>query len=541
MSRPNPLILLIILIVTLAGFSWFGLRHDALLISGHEGDTYHLLDILFRMEQGLRPHVDFMTPLGILSFLPIQVLLAQGLGMGQAILWSQVLVATALLPAIFYTSWSRLSPIVGYVFGAFTIILVLSLIYGVTELSLSISMHYNRWGWAIGFLIILLAFAPSRGREFPEIDGIFLGLGLSALVFIKVTFFIALLPGIAVVLALKKQWRTLAVAIITGGLVAVSATVALGFEFWLHYVGDLLTVSGSEVRPHAGTTFGELISQAGSIAISVVALLIYLAVSRAGHNEISLGLLLLLPGCFFITYQNFGNDPKWLVPMIALMLTLRSTPSVPMEEGFDTRGNLKAVSLAAALLFMPSATTLIVSPLKHSVQKVSEYEPMLPALPDHADIMVRLDRANTMTAQVELDTPGSVWAQYRVPAGREAPSVLAGVVLPQCELRAGTIAWFKELSADLAKANLPAGQQVFVTDILSVFWLFGDFAPLEGGAPWYYGDLSGMQNADYVLAPKCGYVPRARAIMVEELEASDYVLTPIRDNELLVLYSVTQP
>ena len=227
--------------------------------------------------------------------------------------------------------------------------------------------------------------------------------------------------------------------------------------------------------------------------------------------------------------------------MIALMVVLRPAPGARVVHGMDIHPGLTTLSAAAVLLFLPSAMTLAMSPLRHSAQDISKYEPMLPAFPQHADIMVRSDRANTMTAMVELDVPGSVWFKYRDVAGRTDPETLFGVPLPACELQAGTMAWFREISADLADANLPSGSALFVTDIIAAFWLFGDFAPLQDGAPWYYGNLSGMANADYVLAPKCGFVPRARALMVDELEASDYGLTPIRDNELYVLYSVTQP
>jgi hypothetical protein len=155
--------------------------------------------------------------------------------------------------------------------------------------------------------------------------------------------------------------------------------------------------------------------------------------------------------------------------------------------------------------------------------------------------MIRSDRGNTVTALVELDIRGTAWYKYRDAAARQEPTVLAGIELPECEMQAGMAAWLKEISADLARADLPSESQLFVTDLVSAFWLFGDFAPLEHGAPWYYGNLSGMETADYVLAPKCAFVTAARALMVNELEISDYTLTPIRDNELYVLYSITQP
>ncbi len=539
MSRPKPFILFSILLATLAGFAWLGLRHGALLISAHEGDTYHLLDILFRLQGGMVAHVDFMTPLGVLSFLPIEVFMAQGYGVGQSILWSQVLVAATLFPAIFYTSWSRLTPKVGYAFAAFTMAQILALSFGGTEPGLSISMHYNRWAWAVGFIVILLAFAPARGAIRPTVDGVVIGLGLSALVLLKVTFFVALLPGVALVLFLQNMRRTIAIAVATGVVVAVAATLVLGGGFWQQYIGDLLVVSASDIRPFPSVPLSDLLTQSKTLAITIVGFLIYLLVSRAGHRPQALGLLLLIPGCFYITYQNFGNDPKWLVPLIALMIALRPEQGARIVNGTDLYTAVTAVSLAGALLFLPSAVTMTMSPLRHMVQDVAAYEPMLPAQPDHQDIMVRADRGYTMTAQLQLDVPGSAWARYRDLAERNAPLEIAGVQIPQCEILAGSLAWLTEFERDLAEADLPTQSTLFVTDILAALWLFGDFAPLPQGAPWYYGNLSGLEIADYILVPKCGFVTRIRNVMIRELIASDIDLAVVRDNELYVLFRLS--
>ena len=206
------------------GFSWIGLRPDALLLSGHEGDTYHLLDVLFRMERGLEPHFDFMTPLGVLSFLPIQIFLERGYGVGISILYSQVLVAAVLFLPIFYVTYTRLTPKMGYFFAAFSIVVVLAITFGGSEPGLAISMHYNRWGWVIGFVVILVAFAPTNGLEMPKTDGVILGLGFSALALIKVTFFVALLPGIALVLVLRKKRETILISLAVGAAIVVITT-----------------------------------------------------------------------------------------------------------------------------------------------------------------------------------------------------------------------------------------------------------------------------------------------------------------------------
>ena len=62
--------------------------------------------------------------------------------------------------------------------------------------------------------------------------------------------------------------------------------------------------------------------------------------------------------------------------------------------------------------------------------------------------------------------------------------------------------------------------------------------PLQNGAPWYYGNLSGIENADYVLVPKCNFVARVYGIMLSELEDAKLPMTLVRNNELYALFSL---
>ena len=536
MSRPNPLILLGILLISGGIMAALSLSKGALLISAHEGDAYHLLDILFRMEMGLRPHRDFVTPLGLLSLWPILIFLKAGYGVGAAILWSQVLVAAAMILPVWYVSWSRLSRRTAYAFAAFSMVLIQAITYGGTEPGLSISMHYNRWAWVVVWVIVVIALTPPRGKQWPIADGLIYGLGFSALVFLKATFFVALFPGIALMLILRRELAAIGVAIVSGAAVVVLVTILFGFDFWLGYIGDLLNVSRSEVRPYPGIAFFDMITR--NLAAILIGFLSYLFVGRSGHREAALGLVLLVSGFFFITYQNFGNDPKWLVPIAAVMMALRPEVGVRTMNGLDMRTALTVTSLAAVMVFSTSAFTLTMSPLRHVAQQIERYDPMLPALPRHQDIFVRKDRAYSLTAEIYLDQPTSVWSKYRTLADRPDPPSLGGVTFPHCTILAGTSAWFEEISTDLVSADIPAGSQLFTTDILTAFWLFEDFEPLQSGAPWYYGNLSGIDNADYVLVPKCSFVKRVYGIMLAELSAADLPLTLVRDNELYALFSL---
>ena len=130
MSRPNPYLLIGTLLVFIAGFGGLSVIQNGLFLDTHEGDTYHLLDILFRMEQGLQPHVDFVTPLGLLAFLPIVLLMQADMGVGAAIVWSQVALALLLFPVVAYAAATRLPRRTAYAFGLFVLGLVMALTYG---------------------------------------------------------------------------------------------------------------------------------------------------------------------------------------------------------------------------------------------------------------------------------------------------------------------------------------------------------------------------------------------------------------------------
>ena len=65
--------------------------------------------------------------------------------------------------------------------------------------------------------------------------------------------------------------------------------------------------------------------------------------------------------------------------------------------------------------------------------------------------------------------------------------------------------------------------------------MFGGFEPLKNGAPWYYKDLSGIQNADYVVVPKCAYGARVRDLIVLELNAANLPMELVRETDLMIL------
>ena len=539
MSRPKPFVFATILLVYFVAFGGLPLLKGGLYLDTYEGDTYHLLDILFRMDAGLRPHFDFPTPLGILSFLPFLAFIEAGYSAGKAIVLGQLAVGLVLWPLVVYAAVTRLSRPVGYYFGIVTLGLIPALTYGGADSGAAISMHYNRWGWAISFIVLVLAILPPNRVSRPRIDSMIAGALCGLLLLLKITYFVAIVPVAAVALLIRWRVQGLIYAGLGGLFVAAIATAFLGPAFWLAYLDDLRTVSSNELRPYVGVSINIILSGPVFVGGTLLAAATVLMVRRAGHDALAAALLLLVPGALFITYQNYGNDPMWLWFMPVLLLTLRPAHGYAQIAGFDIRRAMETLSAVAIALNFPSLVNSALSNIDHAAFPKDDFVPMLPVEKmGQQDIHIRIGRAYTLTAQVDMDRRIPALSRYSEIVEREPLSEIGGVTLPQCEWMAGPLAYFEVISADLVANGVPEGSQLFTTDILSAFHLFGPFEPLERGAPWYYGNLTGLENADYVLIPKCTFVDRYRRVMIDELLQSDAKLDLVLDNDIYALFTV---
>lgn len=541
MSKPHPLVLLGVLITTIAVLGGISVAKGGFLIAKHEGDTLHLMQIVLRMADGQIPHVDFMTPIGALAFAPIVFFVDQGMGIGQSILWAQVVVALALCPMAAWVGVSRLSTPLALLFGVAVMVLSLALVHGEAQPAISISMHYNRWAWGFSFIAIALAVLPASHRQSRVTDGLFAGLALSALAMIKVTYFAAFIIPITLGFLLRGQVKALIVGIMTGAVVGGTITLWFGSEFWTAYINDLMTVAQSDVRSFPGRSMGKVIGDPAFLGGSLIAIYAIIALRQAGQEIGGLLLLLLVPGFFYVTYQNFANDPQWLLLLAVLLLAFRHNVAGGQNNfGWELRSVVTTLGIIALTLITPSFLNLAYSPFRHMAAKVDDYSPILPRSAQHGDLMTANVRANRVDGQIALDTPGSGLEAYAELAEREDLGNLFGAPLPNCELKMGLPAWLDAIVTDLDAAGFAEGRRVFAADLLSSHWMFGPFLPLEGGAPWYYGNLSGLDSADYVLVPNCALSPKVRRLIVEAIEAEpDVRLEEIRRTPLYILLEKT--
>lgn len=481
---------------------------EGLDFAKHETDMLHLVDIVLRLEGGARIHEEVMTPLGLWGFMPFVLLGQAGLGLGAALKWGQVAVAAVLLGPVIWVGVSRMRSVpLALGFGAVVLLLASGMVYGGADPKISLSMHYNRWAWAIVFLPLALVLLPAQRRG-DWLDGAVIGAAMAALVLIKATYFVAFAPAVILGLLLRRELKVLALALLIGiGILGVQ-TLFSGLGFWQGYVSDLMTVAASEVRPQPGKGWSQVAlspAHAAGTLLAVGSVIWLRAVLK--DEPAGLTLAVLLPGAIYVSYQNFGNDPLWLL-LWGLALMALGFVHVARKARLLVWG-----ALALALVATP-ALNIAISPLRHVLQPQAAFAPLLSEHPDLRGVDARF---------------GNVAGQW--PLG-EADG--------HCKLASGAVGYMREMAARL-EAEGHTGKGVYAAGLFNTFWLFGDFEPLKGGAPWYYGGLPGIGEAELLVLPECSFGARYPELAMREIRARQIGTEAIYSDELMSVYRLQPP
>ncbi len=536
MGRANPTVLFGFFVAVIVALCGTALLKGGFYIGKHEGDTFHLLQIVFRMSEGQWPHLDFMTPIGVLAFAPIALFVKLGHGVGTSILLGQALVAVVFLPAVWRIAHSRMRGGLPYLFGLIIFVLIGALVHGEAQRSVSISMHYNRWAWAAAFLAIAAAALPVIGKRRPGVDGVIIGLAMVFLLLTKVTYFAGFALPILITMLLRRSFREIAFAIASGLLVIGLLTLAAGFGFWPAYLGDLLAVALSDVRPNPSEPISAVVGAPAYLGASMILIGSVILLRQSREMVGGVVLLLLTPAFFYVTYQNFANDPQWLLMLGVLLLAFLPAADIRNGLGWEMRSATKIAAAVAFAMAAPTFFNLAYSPFRHYFTDTEDYTQLLPRAVKHGDIRATNLRAARTNANIPLPIENTGLVAFSELADRDDPTVFKGETLPQCELSVGLSAWFDVITSDLESAGFAGGASVFAADLFSSHWLFGDLEPLKGGSPWYYGGLPGLADADYLLVPLCPVLPELRHKVLAEIEAAELVFTEIHRTPLYVLF-----
>lgn len=500
-----------VIVAAIAVLAGFALGAGGFWVAKHETDTLHLIDITLRRAAGELPHLDYMTPLGVLAFEPFALLHRAGVELGASFLWGQVLVAILLAPAAWWVAVRRLTTPVAIGFSLTVVLLAGAMVFGGTDPKLSLSMHYNRWAWALAFLPLLVAALPAERESAPS-EGVIVGLAMVALALIKATYFLAFAPAVVAGLLLRGMARTLVVALATGVLALAGLSLCYGVSIWPAYVGDLLAVMGSDVRaaPAGGGGWSQVVlspKYAGGTAVAVLAILMLRA--RAKSEPLGMVLALMLPGAYYVTYQNYGNDPIWLLFLGVVLLSL--------PESARSWRLGPVVGAVAIALILPVALNIALSPMRQMTQPKAVFTEMFPGAEGRTDVFAVRARMETVEGRVSVPVPDQ-----------------------SCELVGGAVGWMQAQAKALEAANL-AGKRVFVADLFNDLWLFGDVTRLRGGAPWYYGGLPGFDEAELFVVPRCPIDKRVSGRMYERvmMQEAGIQLSETYADDLMVVYEIT--
>ncbi len=484
----------------------------SVLFLSFDGDAIHMAQIVLRMADGQVPHQDFVTPLGVMAFLPIVWLVQAGVGIGTAFAYAPILMGLFLAPMVYWVGLTRLAPSGAIAFAALVFVSLLSFVHGGTEATVAASMYYNNWCWAVAAIVVVLAVLPSTRPEqgIRMAEPLILGVCMAFLVLTKATFAVFLLPAIVCALLVSKQMQLLVKGIGIAAIFLVIFTLPYGvFSYWQGYVQDLLYVSQSAARAKPGDALAVMVLRPDQI-VGVLALIAgFVLLRQARMTAESLVFLLLGAGWILVSHQNWQNDPLWLGVAGLILIGMSRDVLIYNRYGWPVQTAMRIVAaaffVAAAPLWMTQAQSLLV----HTSLKHATFSPAL-SDPRHADLQFRGVTGGPYSATIP----------HPALAGKVIePTVFAGVTMPVCQKSNGLVAELVQTGAALDGFVQTNGAQVLYADWVNGLWLFSKTEPLQGGAPWYYGGTTGFENAQFLVVPKCPMGQAVRGMILNAIEA----------------------
>ena len=506
-----------------------------IVITSLEGDLMHTLSASQRMAEGELPHLDFMTPLGILAFAPIAMFLSFGFFLGKSIILSSMTLAIILLPVIWWIGVSRLGKAQAVYFGALVLVLLMAVTFGNGSSFTVLALHYNRWAWALAFVVLGAVLFPPRfdiGERWMA--PLVIGGGMAALAMLKVTFFAVMAPAILIILLAQKQVATALRSVIFGALIGVVLVAYLGADYFAAYFENLLSVTlARSGRSAPWESFTTVLTSPKTLSGTVVLLGAILVFRKSGMMLPGLVMLLLSPVFVYITYQNWGNDPKWMLLVVLYLWVNLPKAGETTLLNLPARQSILALILIGGTSIFPTAISLLWSPLRAFTTDRSNYV-RIENPPMAADILVaeRLLSNVVMRRAVE-GTPNLLPLRE--------PVEINGTVFPDCQTTSTTLPMAAAMAAELEALGAVRGQPVLAADSLDIIWLFGDITRVAGAAPWYYSDDAGLENAAFLLVPLCPLDQDKRREMVRQFQAAKYGLSEVYRSNLMVLYEVAKP
>jgi hypothetical protein len=479
-----------------------------LIVSEFPADTTFVIDIILRIAAGQVPHVDFTLHLGALPYV-----LAAAVGGDtpvQGFLIAQTIFTGTCLLIGLWVWWTRLGLISGPLLLLFITVLGQTVSLPARN-DMGLALFYNRWGWVLVLLFACLTLLPSRRDGGRAADGCLAGLVAFFMLTVKITFFVGLLPAVLLCVLLRRQYRELVFGAVTF-LVLVCVVFAIEPAFWPGYFENMAWAAANPLRPNAGTELFTLVGSGWFLFYTVLFALFLLAAFRTGHRTDILWLTLAAIGFYFIQYQNFQSTPFWLM-FLALYAMV--------QTGTAATRAVRRVWMALSAVTTVFAGLLLL-PMGFGLMQFGARADNFPHAAFPLDGAIRTGAYLAPLAMQPIET------EYNLTFETPAPYTES----PECNLVNGWAGHLIEMAEDLRTLPGPA----FVADSIAPHWYLVGADPLPGAALWNYGSVRGLENATFVVVPKCATKPDYKREILREIERSGVTLTPFRETERSVIY-----
>ncbi len=331
-------------------------------------DAFAVLDGAWRILNGQRPHVDFYSGLGPVTYLitAVGVVIARGNAAGLA--YGQALFGCLAGLWAYRLSERRLRGLATALMCAIVVLMaIVPTTIGDSPTGTTPATTYNRCGYALVALLMIEASAACRTqRKRAEFwGGLSSGLVLGTLLFLKVSFFMGAVFLVAVLVPLRKQTRDR-----WHGIGAAFGLTVLAFAWYLRFdlaamYNDLRTVAHSK---HVMT--GAYLAK--DVIVSAIPFLLFVLIisqgepSRWGRNAIrGAGLGVCLAGFFLLltSWQFFG------LPLDSVMAILLVDRAVPEPASVTPLRGLRFSVLLFGTFFAISYLTPEVAGLNYALSQ----------------------------------------------------------------------------------------------------------------------------------------------------------------------------
>jgi hypothetical protein len=320
-------------------------------------DAFSMLDGAWRVINGQRPHLDFYTGLGPVTYLitAAGVIIAKGNAAGLA--YGQALFGCVAGLWAYLLCQRRMRSVATILVSVIVVLMaIVPTTIGDIPAGITPATTYNRCGYALVALLMIEALSarrPGRGRD-EFIGGLSTGIVLGTLLFLKISFFMGAGFLLLALAPLRKQTRGR-----WYGIAAASGITVLAFAWYLRFdlaamYNDLLTVAHTKHVKLGGYLAKDVIVSACPFLL-FTDLISRTAASRWDRNAIQLaGLGVCLAGFFFLltSWQFYGLP---LNSVMAILLLDRTVPeSAPVTPVPGLRFSILLLGSFFALIYIGS-------------------------------------------------------------------------------------------------------------------------------------------------------------------------------------------